>query len=187
MQLELCSDILICTFTDQSGSVPINQDSAFWTDQTVRIQSSHLHNNGPIRNKGRITFLYKPASPSSQPCTLSVSIEKCIKAEAAALELNSLSQADSHMNCITAELFSLNKVVSCFFKLEKPGGIELVAATFSWHVPIFFPFTSLLSSSPKGIIRNSPYWQKSRTQGILRSFITVFFTQAWRLFKNSLL
>lgn len=54
IQSKLCSYILpISIFTNQS-----KQDSAFWTNQTVTIWSLHLHEDRPIKDRGRNFFLY---------------------------------------------------------------------------------------------------------------------------------
>ncbi|KAF6078369.1 hypothetical protein HJG60_009213 [Phyllostomus discolor] len=41
----------------QNDSVPTNQDSTFWTNQTVKTWSPHLHEDRPIRDHGRDSCL----------------------------------------------------------------------------------------------------------------------------------
>lgn len=68
---DLCSYILICIITNQSGQlyndqsecmILTSQDSVIWTNQTVQICIIHLHKNGPIRDQVRY-FLYIIRSP----------------------------------------------------------------------------------------------------------------------------
>lgn len=54
-------------------SILTNQDSASWTNQTVKIWSLHLHEDGPIRNQGR--DLSVSQLPSGSGSTLPLSTE----------------------------------------------------------------------------------------------------------------
>ena len=66
-----CMVIYPSTFSlmNQSSSILTNQKSAFWTTQTIRIGSPHLHEDGPIRGKGQDFSLFKSAALWLGECT----------------------------------------------------------------------------------------------------------------------
>lgn len=57
------------SLTSQSSPILTNQGSAFWTNQTVKILSPHLHMSGPIQDQRRDFSLHKSAPNWLKVCT----------------------------------------------------------------------------------------------------------------------
>lgn len=66
--------LLASALNSMVSSMLTNQDSAFWTDQISRIQSSYLHDDPPVRVQVWGISLYISQLPSSLESILSLSI-----------------------------------------------------------------------------------------------------------------
>ena len=75
----------------QNSSIPTNQDSAFWANQTVRIWSPHLHETGQPGSKGK-DFAFMSQVPWLE-----------LKHQMSVLEQTNVDQSRPMQSCLAKE------------------------------------------------------------------------------------
>ena len=133
---------------NQGSSILTDEDNAFWSNQTAKIWSPHLHEDGPNQGAGAGTSVYISQLPSGPERVLSLSTEDWV------------SPADlTHGRCVTgaermgaelsrpvqsrAELSSLRAAWSqgrCTPGLQHSRGISQLSC-FALNIVSFFTTT----------------------------------------------